>query len=335
MKTSAERIPDIGTTGDEAARLNGVQDSASPRRRQLWVTASVAILAVLWAHRTTFEQLVERWSHNPDYSHGFLVPIFAGFLLWVRRQKLDLGCVRTSWWGVVLLIVGGLLRLTGAYFYVDFFDHISLLPTIAGLVLVVGGPTALRWSWPAIACLVFMMPMPYRLERAMAYPLQRIATQASTYAMQTLGLPALSEGNTILLDEVRIGVVEACSGLRMLVVFFALSSAVALLIDRPLWERCLVFLSAVPIALVSNVTRITLTGVIHATLGSDVANWVFHDLAGWLMMPLALAMLWVELRLLSRLVIVPAATMPLPLEQGERVPTESRHRDRITANPKP
>src|SRR5207244_4033561 len=100
-------------------------------------------------------------------------------------------------------------------------------------------------------------------------------TICSTFALQTLGLPALAEGNVILLNEVEIGIVEACSGLRMLVIFFALSTAVALLSRRPLTDRVAIVVSAIPIALLSNLLRIIVTGVLHETVGSEIANAVF------------------------------------------------------------
>jgi exosortase/archaeosortase family protein len=109
----------------------------------------------------------------------------------------------------------------------------------------------------------------------------------------------------ILLNEVELNVVEACSGLRMLVVFFAFATAVALIVKRPLWEKLLLLVSAIPIALVVNVLRITATGVLFETVSSQAAKLVFHDLAGWLMMPVALVLLGLELQLLKRLVIDP------------------------------
>jgi exosortase len=159
---------------------------------------------------------------------------------------------------------------------------------------------------------MFMIPMPYTFEVMMADPLQRLATVTTTFALQTLGLPAIADGNVILLNEVRIGIVEACSGLRMMVIFFALSTAVALVIRRPMWERILVAVSAVPIALVVNVMRITVTGVLHETVGSEIADAVFHDLAGWLMMPLALLVLGLELAILKRLLIETAVRQKQP-----------------------
>jgi exosortase len=144
-------------------------------------------------------------------------------------------------------------------------------------------------------------------------PLRRLATAASTYALQTLGLPALAEGNVIRLNDVRIGVVEACSGLSMLMVFFSLSTALALLIGRPRWIKTILVLSAVPIALVSNVARITITGLLHEWVGSRVADAFFHDVAGWLMMPAALGLLWLVLHVLDRLFIEVVVRAPMPL----------------------
>src|SRR5262249_38675591 len=141
-------------------------------------------------------------------------------------------------------------------------------------------------------------------------PLQRVATEASTFLLQTLGRPAVAEGNLIHINEVELNVVEACSGLRMLVVFFALSTAVALLMRKPLWERLLVCVSGAPIALPTNLLRITATGLLHEAFGREVADAVFHDLAGWLMMPLALAFLSLELKLLRHLLVVPPPAAP-------------------------
>jgi exosortase len=172
--------------------------------------------------------------------------------------------------------------------------------------------------------LFFMIPLPHRVAVAAAEPLQRLATVASCYALQTLGLPAVPEGNVILLNDSRIGIVEACSGLRMLVVFFALSTAVALVIHRSLWERLVVVGSAVPIALFSNLVRIVATGVLHQTAGPRFADDFFHDLGGWLMMPLALMLLWVELKVLARLLPERSATAPVRVGQSDAGPGPRR-----------
>jgi exosortase len=284
--------------------------------RNFLLLLSVAVGLLIWAHWTDLVETAQRWGQDAQYSHGYLVPAFALGLLWQRRALLRLASTAPAWWGVPLLAVGIGLHLTGAYFYYAWIEAFSLLPSLAGLVLILGGwatVSAWQWSWPAIGFLVFMIPLPYRLEVSLAGPLQRIAVISSTYLLQTFGLPAVAEGNIILLSEARIGIVEACSGLRMLVVFFALSSAVALVIRRPLWEKAVIVMSAVPIALIVNVGRITVTGFLHEKVSSGVANAVFHDFAGWLMMPVALGLLWLELVYLRHLMLAPPPEGPLGL----------------------
>jgi exosortase len=280
--------------------------------------ARAAVLAaftalILYTYWPTLGVLSHKWLNDPQYSHGYLVPAFAAWLLWSRRSLLTSAPLQPSWWGIGLLLASILLRLAGTYLYFDWLDAVSLLPCLAGLFVLWRGRPALRWSWPALAFLLFMIPLPFRFESALAGPLQRIATLTSTYVMQTIGLPALAEGNTILLNQGRIGVVEACSGLSMLMIFFALSTAVALLIKRPLLDKALIVLGAIPIAVIANVARITVTGVAHELLSPEIAHAIFHDWAGWLMMPFALGLLWVELWILSRLIAEPTVSEPLTL----------------------
>ena len=268
-------------------------------RRPAVLAGTAAAAALLWVQWPTLTTVAARWTRDPQYSHGYLVPLFSLFLLWHRRDRFPAGPTRASWWGLPLLAAGLALRLVATYFYYPWLDPLALLPCVAGLILLAGGWAALKWAWPAVAFLAFMLPLPYQLEVALAHPLQRIATAASTYALQTLGFAAFAEGNVIRMGQVRIGVVEACSGLSMLMIFFALATAVTLLVRRPWPERTALLLSAVPVALVSNILRITVTGVLHKMAGKEIADLVFHDLAGWLMMPLALVLLAAELRLLG------------------------------------
>jgi exosortase len=289
------------------------EEARTPRGRQIGLLL-VFGLGMLWAYAPTLAGMTERWSNDPQYSHGFLVPVFAGIVLWVRRaQYVDVE-FKPSWWGLPWLLFAAVLRLVSAAFYLEWLDALSLLPALAGLCVLLGGKPALKWAWPAVGFLIFMMPAPYQLEVALAHPLQRVATDASTYLLQTFGVPAVAQGNIIHLDDVKLGVVEACSGLGMLVTFFALSTAVALVLAHGWTDRIVLFLSAVPVALAANVVRITLTGLLYVTVGGAAARVVYHDLAGWLMMPLALALLWVELKLLANLFLAEAPTGPLPLK---------------------
>jgi exosortase len=148
-----------------------------------------------------------------------------------------------------------------------------------------------------------MFPLHGRLSGFLTGPLQLIGTRASTFLIQTVGIPAVATGNVIHLTEVDVGVIDACSGLRMMMTFFALTTAVAIIVDRPRWQKVLIAVSAIPIALVCNIGRITVTSILHETVGRDLAERVFHDFAGWLMMPAALAILWFGLRVLDRVFV--------------------------------
>jgi exosortase len=273
---------------------------------------SVLGLCFVWSYWPTLTNLADRWSHDPQYSHGFLVPFFAAAILWQRRERTPTR-LTPNWWGLVVLLLAIGLRLAGAYLYFEPLDAFSVLPALAGLCLLLGGWAALRWVWPAIAFLAFMLPLPFQAEMALAQPLRRLATLATTYCLQTLGFPALAEGNIIYIEDVRLGVADACSGLGMLMTFFALSTAVAIVIQRRLSDKVVIVASAIPIAVIANVARITATGVAHSLYGPQAGQFL-HDWAGWLMMPLALVLLWLELQFVNQLLVDVEPAAPLPID---------------------
>jgi len=267
------------------------------------------------SHWATLANMAERWSSDPQYSHGFIVPVFALVVLWSRRGMLPGVTWTPSWVGGLLMGIGFALRYIAIPSDIEPLDALSLLPTLFGMTLLVGGWSVLGWSWPALAFLGFMMPLPFSAEMALSQPLRRIATEMSTYALQTLGCPALAEGNIIFIEEIPLGVEQACSGLGMLMTFFALATAMAMIVNASLADRLILIASAIPIAILANVIRITATGYAYHLGGRDsqVAHVIYHDLAGWLMMPLALAMLWLELKLMSRLFLEEPEAVPLPM----------------------
>ncbi len=248
------------------------------------------------------------------------MPVFSLVLLWLRRDRLGEVPSGGGWVGLALIVAGAGLQLLGASLFYEWLEALALLPTLAGLCALLGGWRSLRWSWPAIGFLVFMLPMPYRFEVALGYPLQRLATIASGYCLMTLGLPAITEGNIIHLGDHDIGVVDACSGLGMIYTFLAVATGVAILGPRRWTDRIVILASAVPIAMAANVARIVLTGVMHWTVGSEAADLVFHDLAGWLMMPFALGLLWAEGWLISHLLVEPLPEDPAVLPLASSAP---------------
>jgi exosortase len=268
-----------------------------------WVIVAPLVGAgLLWSYWPPLVEMAQRWSHDPRYSHGYLVAPFALYLLWIRRRFRP-DHAGPSWPGLVLLAIAGAVRFAGAYAYMSWLEAFAFLISLAGLVALCGGRAALPWAWPSVAFLIFMVPLPYAIETALGSPLQRMATEAGACALEVCGLPAFSSGNTIVIDDFRIGVVDACNGLGMCYMFLALSVAASVMVDRPPLDRLLLIAGAIPIALVVNVARIVATGLLHVLVGGRAADAVYHDLAGWLMMLLALAILFFECRLLSHLFI--------------------------------
>ena len=297
-------------------------DSATGReRRRLPVPGLIAGVVVLAALAVSYAPnlagLVFQWSNVPNYSHGFLVAPIALAILWQRRGELDPARLRPNLLGWVGL--GALLAFRSYLFERNevWLESATMIPALAALALAFGGWPLLRWSAPAIAFLVFMLPLPPSLNLTLAGPLQRLATIGSTTLLQASGLPVLARGNVIFVGGEPLEVAEACNGLSMLMSFVTLITAMVILMarDRPTWERVVLLLSMVPIALVANVLRIAITaGLYHALGPQEPPPWplslqfptvelMIHDTAGWAMMPIALAMVLLELKVLSWLIV--------------------------------
>jgi exosortase len=278
--------------------------------RGLWIKRRSAVLVGLvigattvWSFWPTLVQLYGAWLHDPQYSHGLLVPAFSVLLLWLRRGRFPSRPTPAPLPGLALLTIAAACRILGGFMYVDWLEAVALLPCLLGLALALGGWPTVRWAAAPVLFLIFMIPMPYRMTIWLGFPLQQLATTASTYFLQTLGQPAIAEGNTILIRDFQLSIVKACSGLSMLVTFITFSVAVCLVIRKPFSDKLLILASAIPIALVVNVIRIVITGLMFLHVSNQAAAAVFHDAAGWIMMPLALAFLGAELWVLKRLFV--------------------------------
>ncbi len=287
------------------------------RKKSRLIAGGLLGACLLWSYWPSLATMADRWSSDPRYAHGYFVPIFAAALLWMRRGRLAGECAGPSSWGLALLVFGAAVELGGAYYHIQWLEGISLLPYLGGLALIAGGREYLKWAWPSIAFLAFMVPPPWRIETALGSPLQAMATGASTYLLQTMGFMAFAEGNVIQLDQASIGVVDACNGLSMLMTFLALSTAAAMVVRRPLLDRLVLVASSIPVALAANIARICLTGILHETVGGHAPSTFYHDLAGWVMMPLALVLYWLEIAILSRLLVEDRREAPTALVLAE------------------
>ena len=238
---------------------------------------------------------------KPDYSHGFLVPLFAVFLAWHSRERAP---ARLRWpdpWGLAFVAGGIALFFAADKFNIgkEWLQGLSLVLNLCGAALLLGGWPTLRWLAPSFAFLLFMFPLPWRVEHALGGKLQLVAAVASEFVLQTVGYPTYREGVVLFVKDHVLEVEKACSGLSMLLTFLALSTGMALVVKRPWLDRLLILVSAVPVAVLANVIRISLTGVLYNTAGKELGDRVFHDFAGWMMMPIALVILWGELKLLD------------------------------------
>lgn len=287
----------------------------SPPVRWAWLLVAVVFASFYWSSIT---HLVRIWWTQEDYNHGFFVPVFALFLLWVRRDMIPKDGSRGSYWGLPVFVLWALARWTAAYFNYGSLPEMSMLLFFTGVALFVGGWAGLHWAWPAILFLFFMLPLPGVVEDFSREQLQLLATRLSVYVIQTVGIPATAEGVTIQLAHRTLRVAEACSGLRMMMLFSAICIGAAFVVRKPLWEKLVMVASAVPIAVAANVMRIVLTAVLcdmarlwPSLIDAETAEKFMHDAAGLLMMPIGLGLLLLEMSLISRLLISTQTGRPL------------------------
>ena len=274
-----------------------------------WSTFGALLLLLVWGYWNSLMHMASTWT-NAQYSHGYLIPLFAAVLMWLRRERIGEVSLSARWTGVALLIGSLLVRWLSSYYSIVIFDDLSFIPALAGILLIVGGWRMIVWAGPAAGFLVFMVPWPMVMTRGILQPLQKVASICSTFALQTLGLDVYREDTVIMLVDQPLNVIGACSGLRMATIFVALTVAVVLITSRPWWERIVILASAIPIAIVVNVMRIIITGLCYQfqAEGSDMAEVIFHDIAGFIMMPIALGLLYLECAILSNLFITVETT---------------------------
>ena len=271
------------------------------KQRAVWSGGFALMIGYLfWP---LIQSFMNRWATEPQYSHGFAIPFMAVGLGWFLSDRITAGVARCHVAGVFFIVLGVVLHILGVYIYVEAADCLGLLSCLLGSILLIWGRRFTIGVWPAILFLVFMFPLPFRIERMLSAPLQLYGAEKAAYYIQMFGIPAIARGSMILMGELKLGVAEACSGMRMLTVFIAISAATTIVTKRSLWEKCFILLAAIPIALICNIGRIVATALAYSWFGEETADLIFHDLSGWLMMPSAMVLLYLLLKLLDWLFI--------------------------------
>ena len=295
---------------------------AKPSERSIciWTLTCLVLIGLLF--RDNIWHFYYSWTTDENYSHGFLVPLLS---IYFANQITSRGPVQIRS-GVLLgasllgfAVVGRLLAIP---LPIPFVGDLALLLGLAGGFTLLFGRDALRRYWFVFFFLLFMVPLPIAMYSRIASPLQLLASRLAALVMNISGIPALCEGNRITLPgNVQMFVAEACSGMRQLTGFLALTAAVAYLALRPTWYRSIVVLSALPIAITANVARIVLTGYIMHFLDPQYASGGYHTIEGILMMGFGLL-------LLSSLCFLIQQIMPeSSLKEDNSVPCDSAPAD--------
>jgi exosortase len=268
---------------------------------------TLVLLAVLAASywKPTLRSLLSIWLESDEYSSGLLVPVIAGYVLWLRRKSLGRIAIEPAIGAFGLLLAAQAVRFFGLYYMFSSAERLSFVLTIGAILYFLLGWKFFKAIFPIYLFLFLMLPLPNRVEDTLAIPLQSWATVSSVFSLEMLGFSVQRQGNIIDINGTLVAVAEACNGLRMLTAFIVVSGLVALTIHKPKSIKLIILVSSIPIALACNTLRLTITAIAFTKL--DTVRWekIFHDFGGFAMMPVALLMIVLELWLLSKLIIEP------------------------------
>jgi len=269
----------------------------------LWVGTIILAGVFIWSYWFDFAELWDIWWRSDEYSSGMLVPFFALYILWARRDEIFRYNIEPSLWGMLGLIFAQAVRYFGLYFMYSSAERFSIVLTVASLVLLFFGWSIFRKLVPLLLFLCLMLPLPHSIHTAVMLPLQNLATKSAVFCLETAGFTVFHQGNVIHLNETTVAVAEACNGLRMITAFFVVTGFIVLLLHRPWWEKLVLFASSLPVALLCNMFRLTVTSIAFSRLRAGRWEQMFHDFGGYAMMPLAIAIVMFELWLLAKLTI--------------------------------
>jgi exosortase len=235
--------------------------------------------------------------------HGFFVPVIAGYIAWQKRDKIAGLVPQPVWWGAAIMVWAGIQLYLGTLGAELFTQRTSFVISIIGAVLLLGGKKYLRIFAFPLFLLFFMIPIPAVIYNQITFPLQLLASRVAEDAISLMQIPIIREGNVLELASQKLNVVEACSGIRSLLTLTFLSLVYGYFCEKRMWIRVVLFLSTIPIAIIANAGRVTLTGVI-ADFKPELAEGLFHEAQGWVIFMVAFAILALFHQLLIRLALM-------------------------------
>lgn len=258
----------------------------------------------LWSYWPELVELRKIWLKSDEYSIGMLVPFLALHVLWSRARNISECRIRPSIWGLWFFVAAQAMRGFGLYYMYASADRLSFIVSIASLTILLFGWQVFRKTADVLLFLCLMLPLPRYIHTATMLPLQSAAAASAAFCLEMIGYSAINEANIITLNGTIVAVGEACNGLRMATAFLVIIGWIVLLVRREWWEKLILLLSSLPIALLCNTLRLTVTAVVFTKLTGEKWERVFHDFGGYAMIPLALAMVVFELWILRKLTTV-------------------------------
>jgi exosortase len=273
--------------------MSSVLSAAPPeQKRELvsWPTLGWFTVLLLVVYGPVLAALVNNWYIDPDMGHGFFVPVIAGYIAWQKRTELAGVKAEPNWWGLAIVLYGAFQLYIGTMGAELFLSRTSFVITLIGMVLLLGGRQYLRVFAFPLFLLFLMVPIPAILYNRITFPLQIIATQAADFSLGAMGYPVIRTGNILELPSQKLDVVEACSGIRSLLSLSFLSLVYGYFFEKVTWIRVALFFSTIPIAIVANAARVTMTGMI-SEIKPELAEGFFHEFQGWVIFMIALAIM--------------------------------------------
>jgi exosortase len=233
-----------------------------------------------------------QWWSNPDYGHGFFVPLLSFFILWRERERLTKSEVRPSNFGFVVMLGAVGLLLLGSLGAELFISRFSMLVLLTGMILFLAGWDTLRAVSFPLSYLIWMIPIPIIIYNQITFPLQLVASRLATAWLELVQVPVLRDGNVLVMSNYSLEVVEACSGIRSLMTLIALAVAYGYLVEPRRWVRYVLVLLMIPIAVVTNAIRIMGAGMLAHRYGPAAAEGFLHKFSGWVIFMSALLLMF-------------------------------------------